>query len=224
MRDHEPTMHQHEPTERQEEPTERQQIADSFEQLGPEAPTILPGWGASELLEHLLLRERHALALAGSLVPGPLTGFALQRRRRQLAELSFSERVQLLREGPGPLSPTGRIDQLTGDGELLIHHEDLRRAQGGWEPRRLSARRSADVWRTVRRMAPVMAHIPAQVTLISPLGGLRLGSRWRDGSLRVHGDVMELLLWVSGRDEVARVRIHGDPVGLQALAEGRRGA
>ena len=34
---------------------------------------------------------------------------------------------------------------------------------------------------------------------------------------------LELLLWVTGRDEVARVRIHGDPGGRRALAAGRRG-
>jgi hypothetical protein len=39
----------------------------------------------------------------------------------------------------------------------------------------------------------------------------------------VHGEPLELLLWVTGRDEVARVRLHGDEGARRALAEGRRG-
>ncbi|WP_422117537.1 hypothetical protein [Brachybacterium sp. UNK5269] len=39
----------------------------------------------------------------------------------------------------------------------------------------------------------------------------------------MHGEALELLLWVSGRDEVARVLVHGEAPALRALQEGRRG-
>lgn len=202
--------------------TEREEFAATFLALGEQAPTILPGWAASDLLEHLHLRERAPHLMLASRLPGPL------RRRAQAAlasyrERSWPERVALFCAGPGPLSPVGRLDALSGQAELLIHHEDLRRAQEGWEPRRLSPATAADAWRAVGLMAPLAMSVRAEVVLVSPLGGRRLRSRRPVGSLRIHGEPLELLLWVSGRDEIARVRVDGDAGGLQALREGRRG-
>lgn len=202
--------------------TEREEFAASFLAFGAEAPTILPGWAAAELLEHLHLRERAPHLMLASRLPGAL------RRRAQAAlasyrERSWPERVALFRAEPGPLSPVGRLDALSGQAELLIHHEDLRRAQEGWEPRRLSPATAADAWRAVGLMAPLAMSVRADVTLVSPLGGRRFRSRGSAGSLRVHGDPLELLLWVTGRDQAARVQVHGEPSALRALQDGRRG-
>ncbi|ATG52016.1 TIGR03085 family protein [Brachybacterium vulturis] len=201
---------------------EREAFARTFLILGPAAPTILPGWDAAELLEHLLGRERAPHLVVGARLPGPLGRRAAAARAAERQQ-PWERRVGAFRDGPGRLSPVGRIDALSGQGELLIHHEDLRRAQPGWTPRRLPAETAADAWRAVGLMAPLAMSVRAEVTLVSPLGGRRLRSRRAVGSLRVHGDPLELLLWVSGRDEVAGVRIHGDQAALQALQEGRRG-
>jgi len=204
------------------EMTEREQFAETFLELGPEAPTILPGWDAAALLEHLHVRERAPQLMVADRLPGPLRSrarTALSRYR----ELPWSDRVARFRTPPGPLSPVGRLDALSGQAELLIHHEDLRRAQDGWEPRRLAPDAAADAWRAIGLMAPLAMKVRADVTLVSPLGGRQLRARRAAGSLRVHGEPLDLLLWVSGRDEVARVRIHGDEPALRALREGRRG-
>jgi len=202
--------------------SEREEFARTFLALGPEAPTILPGWDAAELLEHLLLREGAPhLRMAPSL-PGPL-GRRAQQSLERLRARPWQDRVEQFRRGPGRLSPVGRLDALSGQGELLIHHEDLRRARDGWEPRRLSPATAAAAWRAVGLMAPLAMRVRADVTLVSPLGGRQLRSRRAAGALRIHGEPLELLLWVSGRDEVARVRIHGDESALRALREGRRG-
>lgn len=202
--------------------TEREEFADSFLALGADAPTILPGWNAGDLLEHLHLRESAPQLRVATRLPGPLA------RRAQAALKSYQvspwqERVARFRTGPGPFSPIGRLDALSGQAELLIHHEDLRRAQDGWEPRRLSTAAAQDAWRAVGLMAPLAMRVRADVALVSPLGGRRVRARSSAGSLRVHGDALELLLWVSGRDEVARVRVHGEPAALRALQDGRRG-
>src|SRR5690625_6301013 len=68
-------------------------------------------------------------------------------------------------------------------------------------------------------MARVAMRVRADVILVSPLGGRRLPSRRGDASVRVHGEPIELLLWVSGRDRAARVRVHGDQAGLTALRD-----
>ncbi|MBB5831489.1 TIGR03085 family metal-binding protein [Brachybacterium aquaticum] len=202
--------------------TEREEFAATLAALGPQAPTILPGWDAADLLEHLLLREGGAHLLVGERLPGPLGRRAAESRAAR-REVPWAEQVARFRQGPGRLSPVGRLDALTGQAELLIHHEDLRRAQPGWEPRRLSREREDDAWRALGLMAPVSMRVRADVTLVSPRGGRRFGSRRAAGSLRVHGEPLELLLWVSGRDDVARVRLHGDGAARRALQDGRRG-
>ncbi|MBA2322678.1 MAG: maleylpyruvate isomerase N-terminal domain-containing protein [Pseudonocardiales bacterium] len=52
---------------------ERAALCDRFERTGPDAPTVLPGWRAADLLAHLLVRERQPLASPGILI-GPLSG------------------------------------------------------------------------------------------------------------------------------------------------------
>jgi uncharacterized protein (TIGR03085 family) len=202
--------------------SEREEFADTFSALGPSAPTILPGWDAADLLEHLLLRERRPHLMMGRRLPGPI-GRRAESARQALRDLPWHQRVEQFRAGPGRFSLVGAADRLSGQGELLIHHEDLRRAQDGWVPRRLPAPTAAQAWRAVSLMAPLAMHVQADVTLVSPQGGRRVRSRRAEGSLRVHGEVLELLLWVSGRDEVARVLVHGEPPALRALQEGRRG-
>ena len=201
---------------------EREALAASFAALGPEAPTILPGWDAEDLLEHLVLRESVPHLIVGPRLPGSL-GRRAREARESRRDRPWTERVEDFRRGPGPLSFAGRMDRLSGQAELLIHHEDLRRGRRGWEPRRPDAERDRAAWRAVGLMAPLAMRVRADVTLVSPLGGRRLRSRGTEGSLRVHGEPLELLLWVTGRDEVARVRIHGDSGGRRALAAGRRG-
>lgn len=202
--------------------TEREEFAQTFLALGEHAPTILPGWDAADLLEHLLLREGAPQLIVGQRLPGPL-GAAARQRIEDLRALPWPARVEKFRAGPGRFSIAGRVDGLTGQAELLIHHEDLRRAQDGHDVRALDRERTAAAWRAVGYMAPVVMRVPADVTLISALGGRRFRARSSRGSLRVHGDPLELLLWVSGRDEIARVRLHGDEGARRALAEGRRG-
>ena len=201
---------------------ERRLLADDLARLGPEAPTILPGWDALELLDHLLLRERYWPLVAGGKLPGPAGRRAQARRERALAR-PWDEKIDLLRDGPPRSSPAGKADALTGDLELLIHHEDLLRAQDGWRPRRLPAAVERAAWRGVGGFALIALKVPARVTLVSPRGGRQVGPRRAEGSLRVHGEVLELLLWVTGRDEVAQVQVQGDAAGLAALREGRRG-
>lgn len=200
----------------------RAEISASFLELGPQAPTILPGWDAAQLLSHLLLRERYPYLPLGRRLPGGW-GRRSEEAVGRLESRPWREQVELLRSGPPRLSPTGIADRLTGDAELLIHHEDLLRAQPGWTDRRARPEVQEQAWQVVGAMARVAMRVRADVTLVSPSGGRRLTSRRGDGGLRVHGEPIDLLLWVSGRDEVARVRVHGDQAALEALREGRRG-
>ena len=200
----------------------RESLSAAFLDLGPQAPTILPGWEAAQLLSHLLLRERYPHLQIGRMLPSGL-GRGAAAAVEQLEASPWQEQVELLRNGPPRLSPVAAVDRLSNDSELLIHREDLLRAQPDREPQPAPAELQAQAWQAVGPMARVAMRVRADVILVSPLGGRRLPSRRGDASVRVHGEPIELLLWVSGRDRAARVRVHGDQAGLAALREGRRG-
>src|SRR5664279_1464130 len=63
---------------------ERAQLSDLFDELGPQAPTLLAPWTTRDLAAHLVLRERDYLAGPGLVLPGAW-GRLAERRRRALA-------------------------------------------------------------------------------------------------------------------------------------------
>lgn len=203
--------------------SERAALADDLVSFGPDAPTILDGWNAQDLLEHLILRERRPDLLVGPRVPVPAIAEWTEKERAKLLEKDWAEQVAMFRTGPGRLSPVRGLDGLMNTGEYFVHHEDLRRARPGWEPRPLPESAERELWGVLRRMARLLVRTGVDVTLVSPLGGLRLPGKRDQGSVRVHGPASELLLWAFGRDRVARVRIEGEPEAVTALNRGERG-
>lgn len=201
---------------------ERASLADDLELLGPDAPTVLPGWSARDLLLHLLLREGAPQLLVAAHVPGPVGGWS-RGRIDALAALPWSRQVQRFRSGPPRLSPLRALDSFANTSENTVHHEDLLRAQPGWNPRPLTADDQRELWAVLRRMAPLLVRASVSVMLVSSFGGIRLGSAKADnGSVRVHGEPLELLLWAFGREQ-AQVRLEGSEFAQRALAQGRRG-
>jgi uncharacterized protein (TIGR03085 family) len=104
---------------------------------------------------------------------------------------------------------------------MFIHHEDVRRAQTGWEPRRLDD----GTVKALGRGLPIMARLtlakaPARVSLCTP-DGRTLVTVGRGPELTVTGEPQELLLFISGRDE-ARLTF-SDAQAVQAVRAARRG-
>jgi hypothetical protein len=64
-------------------------VSDLLDELGPQAPTLLPPWAARDLAAHLVLREHDYLAARGLVVPGRWSMFA-QRRQHALALRDFA--------------------------------------------------------------------------------------------------------------------------------------
>ena len=107
-------------------------------------------------------------------------------------------------------------------GEMFIHHEDVRRAEAGWEPRPLD---DATV-RALGRGLPIMARLtlakaPARVTVRTPQGK-GLVTVGRGPELTITGEPQELLLFISGRDAV-RLTFDGDAALVDAVRAARRG-
>jgi uncharacterized protein (TIGR03085 family) len=202
---------------------ERAALADDLVSFGPDAPTVIDEWDAAALLEHLILRESRQDLMIGPALPiGPLADRSYAALRR-LQERTWAERVQMFRSGPPRFSPMRLADPLVNTVEYLVHHEDLRRARPGWEPRELTPEQDRELWKHLRLMARMLVRADVDVTLVSALGGIRVGAKDPIGSVRVHGTPTELVLWAFGRDRVARVRLEGDPEALLVLRRGDRG-
>ncbi|MBK0329991.1 TIGR03085 family protein [Brachybacterium sp. MASK1Z-5] len=202
---------------------ERAALADDLVSFGPDAPTVIDEWDASALLEHLILREQRQDLMIGPKLPvGPIADRSYAALRR-LQERTWADRVEMLRSGPPRFSPFRLVDSLANTIEYLVHHEDLLRARPGWEPRTLSEAHDQELWTHLKRMARPLVRTDVDVTLVSPLGGVRVPSKDPIGSVRVHGSPTELTLWAFGRDRVSRVRIEGDPEALLVLRRGDRG-
>src|SRR5262249_43529503 len=113
------------------------------------------------------------------------------------------------------------VDPVANMGEMFIHHEDVRRAEAGWEPRTLD---DATV-RALGRGLPIMARLtlakaPARVTIRTSQGKNLVTVR-RGPEPTLTGDTQEILLFISGRDAV-RLTFDGDASLVDAVRASRR--
>src|SRR3954452_18826481 len=199
---------------------ERAALVETMRAVGPDAPTLCGDWTTRDLAAHLVVRERRLDATAGVVVPF-LAGYTAKVQREVTQATGWDELLAKIASGPPLYSPFKLIDPVANMGEMFIHHEDVRRAQTGWEPRPLD---DATV-RALGRGLPIMAHLtlakaPARVSLRTP-NGQTLTTVGRGPELTVTGEPQEILLFISGRDEV-RLEFDGDEALVDALRAARR--
>ncbi len=203
---------------------ERQQLADLLEQLGPDAPTLCEGWVTRDLAAHLVVRESRPDATVG-LIP-PLTGYR-SRILRETTDQPFDRLVAAIRSGPPAWSPFSWpvVEDLANTVEFFIHHEDVRRAQPGWEPRELPERVQDQLWGMLRRAAPVLYRRAPVSVLVCRADGGEMRARSIDGraTVTVTGAPSELWLAAYGRGENARLVMDGDPLDIERLRHTRLG-
>ncbi|MFU8872582.1 TIGR03085 family metal-binding protein [Micromonospora sp. SL4-19] len=188
--------------------SEREALADLLLDLGPDAPTIDEGWTTRDLAAHLVVRERRPDAAGGILLP-PLRGYG-EAVRRRVAAGPYADLVARVRRPPvwSPVS-NPLTDELVNTMEFFIHHEDVRRAQPGWRPRELPAGLPAVLWKRAAMLARVaLRRFPANLLIQAPGYGERTVGRGGE-RLRMVGAPGELVLFLSGRQRVARVQVDG---------------
>ncbi len=210
---------------------ERHALAETLRRVAPDAPTLCGEWTAAHLAAHLVLRERSVVELAGRI---PIA--ALQRRAARLvddlaATRDYQQLVDLVDAGPSWTDVIGPVPvawiwvlppvrERANMLEYLVHHEDVRRAAPGWEPRVLPADTLAAVWKQLHLLARVtMRAVPVGVTLQWPDHG-RIRSRLvRRGApeVTVSGEPVELALFGFGRGDVARVEFDGADADIAAV-------
>ena len=196
---------------------ERAALADLLADLGPDAPTRCEGWTTAHMAAHLVTRDRRPDALPGyalerTSVGGRAHAYAARLEDRLRTDTPYPELVERVRLGPPAWLPTSwaPVAALVDSAEFAIHHEDVRRAQPGWEPRTLPLPDADRVWGAAQLFARTVAsrHPGGLVLQRSDVPGP--GKRIRSGSdvTTVEGEPLEVLLWVTGRD-VARVAVRG---------------
>ncbi len=198
---------------------ERLVLCDLFEELGADVPTMLEGWTAHDLAAHIVLRERDLIAGPCLVLPGPPQRFA-ERRRTTLADSrEFGWLVARIRSGPPPgLFRIGWVRSFPNLNEFFVHHEDVRRANG-LGPRTLTPALDAALWRNVRRGGRYLGRRLRQVGLEIGWAGTdeRITVRTGGPIVRLTGPPGELLLFVFGRQAVARVEMAGPAEAVAAV-------
>jgi uncharacterized protein (TIGR03085 family) len=200
---------------------ERAALVETMRTVGPDAPTLCGDWTTRDLAAHLVVRERRLDATAGVAVPF-LAGYTAKVQRQVTQSTDWDELLDKIASGPPLYSPFKILDPVANMGEMFIHHEDVRRAKAGWEPRPLD---DATV-KALGRGLPIMARLtlakaPARVAIRTPQGK-DLVSLGRGPELTITGEPQELLLFISGRDAV-RLTFDGEPETVDAVRANRRG-
>ncbi|MDK7750863.1 TIGR03085 family metal-binding protein [Brevibacterium sp. UMB10442] len=193
---------------------ERLSVAALLRDIGPDAPTLCEGWNTLDLAVHLVIRDRYPAALPANASgkAGKVEFFAKRTaaREAELKDLPWDKLVGMVAAGPGVLSPMGwaPVDVLTNTGEFYVHHEDIRRARQGWEPRNILPELEGQLWNvckplahspSVRKDAPLIVRAPGH-------GELHVGNT-DDGATVLEGKPSELVLFLFGRRDHAQVSL-----------------
>ena len=194
---------------------ERLALADLFDELGPEAPTLCEGWTTRDLVSHLVLREGH-LAAAGIAIR-PLRAWTT-RIHRNLAEEPFGHVVTRFRDGPPTFSPMRLpgIQASLSTFEHFVHHEDVRRAASTWSARELAVPDQLTLWQQLTSRARLLVRgAPIPVRLVGEGHGVvSVGETGLPTTLSVRGEPGELVIYLHGRRNHAEIQVTGPEASL----------
>ncbi len=187
---------------------ERQALCDLALALGEDAPTLCGDWTAKQLVEHLLVRENRPLGAIGLVVP-KLSGLT-EREMARVGRRDFTVLVERLRRPrltPYALPP---VEVLLNTVEYFVHHEDLRRAQPGWEPRALDPADESLLWKLTRTAGKGLvrpAGVPVEVRRSDTDDSVVL--RRGADPVVVTGRPSEVVLMLFGRSQVRDLTFDG---------------
>lgn len=190
---------------------ERSALCDLLVDLGPDAPTLCEGWRSADLAAHLFIREHRPDAAPGlALKFAPARTWTKRVQDGARDTLTWDALISKVRSGPPPM--VRPIDKAVNTLEYFVHHEDLRRGQPGWEPRLLASDDEMALWSQLARSrtasllsSTIFHHPPAAGRLEAPGRPPLLLTKSGQGTV-VQGQVGELVMWLNGRKQAARVQ------------------
>jgi uncharacterized protein (TIGR03085 family) len=200
---------------------ERAALVDTLRSSGPDAATLCDGWTTRDLAAHLVARERRLDAAPGIAIPA-LAGYTEKVQNRIATSTDWNDLVDMIASGPPIYSPFILLDPFVNVAEMFIHHEDVRRAGPGWQPRELDGQTVSALMRPVGMAGRMtLAKSPARVTLRTPEGKV-VAAGGHGRPVVITGDIPELLLFAFGRDPV-RVDFDGDDDAVAGVRAAKRG-
>lgn len=203
---------------------ERHELCDLMRELGPDAPTLCEGWTTRHLAAHLAIRERDLRAGPGILFGGPFAGFTDKLMAKEMTR-PYEDILARVRTPPtGPLSIPA-VRAAISFVEYLVHHEDVRRANGH-KPRGDRDDLQAEAWKALGRLAPLMvrkAKTGRALKLVAT--GATTGSKTfgKGATVMITGEPVELLLYLEGRRRAALVSMDGAAEDVAAVDAGNFG-
>lgn len=207
--------------------SERQALCDTFERVGPDAPTLCDPWLTRDLAAHLVLRDRRPDTAVGSAVPSlPVLGGHAKRTQDDYAARDWPGLVDLVRSGPPRWSPTsfGVIDDLANTAEYYVHHEDVLRAGDQPVHRDLDPALESALWSQLARMGTMLLRrSPVGVVAVTPDHGRRKLRASSGDAVVLRGTPGELTLVVFGRARVAEFDLDGTPEAVAAFEAAQLG-
>lgn len=203
---------------------ERDAFSNLLAEIGPDAATLCEGWSTRDLAAHVVMRERRPDGAGGVLLK-PLARYA-DKVQTSIAATPWPELVETVREGPPRWSPMrfDVVDRLANTIEFFVHHEDVRRATESWEPRELSDELRHDLHGGLERMARLLARKAPSGLVLEPTDGRDpIVAKKGEPVVTVRGPVGELVLFIYGRQEQARVDLDGEPASVEAMRTAKFG-
>lgn len=203
---------------------ERERFSELLAEVGPDAPTLCSGWTTRDLAAHVVVRERRPDGAAGVII-GPLASYT-DKVQAKVAANEWSELVDTIRGGPPVWSPTrfDAVDRVANTIEFFVHHEDIRRATEPWEPRELPGDLADDLHAALKRGARLLARRAPSGLVFEPTDGRgAIVAKKGEPAVTVRGPIGELVLFVYGRQDHARVDLEGDDALVEAMRAAKFG-
>ncbi|MER5751075.1 TIGR03085 family metal-binding protein [Streptomyces sp. NPDC002088] len=196
---------------------ERLLLADLLETAGPEAPTLCEGWVTRDLAAHVVVRERRPDAAGGILIKQLAS--RLDKAMEEFAAKPYEELIQLIRTGPPRFSPFSlkQIDEASNTIEFYVHTEDVRRAQPDWALRELDPVFQDALWSRLERAARLMGRTAPTGLVLRRSDGQTVVAHRGTPVVTATGEPSELLLFLYGRQNAAKVSLEGDEDAIATL-------
>ena len=189
--------------------SERHSLCNLFLEVGPDAPTLCEGWTTRDLAAHIIVRESRPDAAGGILIK-PLAAYG-EKVRKGVAQRDWKSLVEAIRNGPPRISPMrlAFLDRLTNTVEFFVHLEDVRRAQPNWEPRTLLDDLESQLRTSITQGGRLFARKSPCGLVLQIAHGASIDAKKGEPAVTVTGEVGELIMFVYGRQDHARVELSG---------------
>lgn len=192
---------------------QRALICDLFQELGPFAPTLDEGWKTQDLAAHLWIREHKPQAMLG-LFSEKFSDMTARIQMEALHTYGYIGLVDRLRTPALFIRP---VDSVMNGAEFFIHHMDVLRAND--RDQTLSPRDEESLRKSIKMFAGGVAKKYGDRVVIDTNDGKQL--EFGQGTRPVHliGKPSEIIMFVSGRTDHAKVELVGEPDAVRKFTE-----